>query len=93
MIRSIHSIIDRTSQNILKEIILVDDYSDNDIFDKVKNYTSNLSNFATQSNSIEGRLNSEISVNIKVFRTEKREGLIRARIFGANQSREDVSKI
>lgn len=70
LLRSVHSIIDRTPTNLLHEIILVNDYSD--------------------SESLHGELtkyiNEKFDGRVKLYKTEKREGLIRARIFGARRA-------
>lgn len=75
LLRTIHSVIDRTPSALLEEIILVDDYSD------IPELHSNLMEY------IEKHLDSRI----KLFKTERREGLIRARMFGARKARGDVS--
>ncbi|XP_066582996.1 polypeptide N-acetylgalactosaminyltransferase 35A isoform X2 [Prorops nasuta] len=74
LIRSLHSIMDRTPQFLLHEIILVNDYSDSEILhEKVDRYISN---------NFNGKIN--------LYKTEKREGLIRARMFGARKASGDV---
>ncbi|OAD62591.1 Polypeptide N-acetylgalactosaminyltransferase 35A, partial [Eufriesea mexicana] len=70
LLRSLHSIIDRTPENLLHEIILVNDHSDSKaLHEKIKIYTTN--NF---------------NGKVKFFKTEKREGLIRARMFGSRKA-------
>ena len=70
LLRSLHSIIDRTPKNLLHEIILVNDWSDDRaLHEKIKIYFVN--NFNDK---------------VKFFKTEKREGLIRARMFGARKA-------
>lgn len=60
--------------NILKEIILVNDYSDiSDLQEHLEDYISK--NFNSK---------------VKLFKTDKREGLIRARVFGAHKATGDV---
>uniref|UniRef100_A0A146LNK6 Polypeptide N-acetylgalactosaminyltransferase n=3 Tax=Lygus hesperus TaxID=30085 RepID=A0A146LNK6_LYGHE len=74
LVRSLHSIIDRTPESLLEEIILVDDFSDQKgLHDSVAKYI-------------------EIATlrKVKFYRTARREGLIRARLFGADQASGDV---
>ncbi|XP_031848535.1 polypeptide N-acetylgalactosaminyltransferase 35A [Nomia melanderi] len=74
LLRSLHSIIERTPSHLLHEIILVNDWSDDKaLHEKVKTYTDN--NF---------------NGKVKYFKTEKREGLIRARMYGARKATGDV---
>ncbi|XP_073989457.1 polypeptide N-acetylgalactosaminyltransferase 35A-like [Rhodnius prolixus] len=74
LIRSVHSILDRTPPNLLQEIILVNDYSDIDgLNDTVNLY-------------IQANLNPKV----KLYSTPRREGLIRARIFGADKATGEV---
>ncbi|XP_038825813.1 polypeptide N-acetylgalactosaminyltransferase 18-like isoform X2 [Salvelinus namaycush] len=69
ILRSIHSAMHRTPSHLLKEIILVDDYSDNDeLKEKLQDFVS-----AT---------NSQRPGFIKVVRHDKQEGLIRSRVSG-----------
>ncbi|XP_056008170.1 polypeptide N-acetylgalactosaminyltransferase 5-like isoform X1 [Ostrea edulis] len=64
LLRTVHSIIDRSPPHLLKEIILVDDFSDMDhLKQPLQDYVAKLR-------------------NVKVVRTKKREGLIRARLLG-----------
>nr|XP_022907709.1 polypeptide N-acetylgalactosaminyltransferase 35A-like [Onthophagus taurus] len=73
LLRSVHSIIDRTPK-YLKEIILVNDFSDIEhLHDNLKSY-----------------IDKTFKSNVKLYKTEKREGLIRARMFGARQAKGDV---
>ncbi|MCL4127966.1 UNVERIFIED_CONTAM: hypothetical protein GTU68_036936, partial [Idotea baltica] len=65
LLRSVHSILDRTPENILKEIILVDDTDEVEYHLEVKGAVSGLSD------------------KVILLKTDRREGLIRARIFGA----------
>ncbi|KAJ8263428.1 hypothetical protein COCON_G00158850 [Conger conger] len=66
ILRSVHSVVNHTPAHLLKEIILVDDNSD----------------------SVELKFNLDQYVNkrypglVKIVRNSKREGLIRARIYG-----------
>lgn len=64
LLRTVHSIIDRSPPHLLKEIILVDDFSDMDhLKQPLEEYVAKLQ-------------------KVKVVRTKKREGLIRARLLG-----------
>ncbi|XP_067136293.1 polypeptide N-acetylgalactosaminyltransferase 13 [Centruroides vittatus] len=66
LLRTVHSVIRTSSRELLKEIILVDDYSERDYLgEKLQNYVAKL------------------EVPVKVLRTGKRSGLIRARLLGA----------
>lgn len=74
LLRSIKSVLDRTPSHLLTEIVLVDDFSDLD--------------------DLKDNLEKEIKLlntnKIRIIRNEKREGLIRSRVFGARQSNGDV---
>lgn len=73
LLRSMHSVIDRTPVETLHEIILVDDFSSLSELEDLENYLI-LHN-----------------INIaKLYRTKTREGLIRARMFGASKATGDV---
>lgn len=74
LLRSVHSILDRTPENLLKEIVLVDDFSD------IENLHS----------EIESYLKENKLDKVKLLKTQQREGLIRARMFGARHSQGDV---
>lgn len=76
LLRSVHSILDRTPENLLKEIVLVDDFSD------IENLHS----------EIESYLKENKLDKVKLLKTQQREGLIRARMFGARHSQGDVRK-
>lgn len=75
LLRSIKTILDRTPTNYLKEIILVDDYSD------ASDLTSGL---------IEEIHKFDIEKKVRLLRNTQREGLIRARVIGARNSTGDV---
>lgn len=76
LLRSVHSILDRSPPELLKEVVLVDDFSNSSIHSEVLEYISqNLS-----------------ETKVKLFRTERREGLIRARIFGSRKATGEVIK-
>ena len=73
LLRTLHSIIDRTPKHLL-EIILVDDYSNvAGLHDKLQLY-------------VEHHFKNEV----KFFKTDRREGLIRARLFGSKRAKGDV---
>lgn len=119
LIRSVHSILDRTDQQHLKEIILVDDYSDlenlhhdvqkavNELNNKIHKEdemieTNNIDgddiiDYINDDNNLEKKTTdknykfSKFGTNIRLLRTSKREGLIRARIYGADNSVGSVS--
>nr|XP_012148376.1 PREDICTED: polypeptide N-acetylgalactosaminyltransferase 35A [Megachile rotundata] len=74
LLRSIHSIIERTPKHLLHEIILVNDWSDSkELHEKIKAF-----------------INNNFDRKVKFFKTEKREGLIRARMFGARKATGEV---
>uniref|UniRef100_A0A3Q2G1Q5 Polypeptide N-acetylgalactosaminyltransferase n=1 Tax=Cyprinodon variegatus TaxID=28743 RepID=A0A3Q2G1Q5_CYPVA len=69
ILRSIHSAINRTPSHLLKEIILVDDNSNNDeLKEKLQDFVS--------------ETNSQRPGFIKIVRHAKQEGLIRSRVSG-----------
>jgi polypeptide N-acetylgalactosaminyltransferase len=75
LLRTVHSIIDRTPAAVLKEILLVDDYSDLDnLHEDILHY-----------------IDKKFDKRVKLLKTERREGLIRARLFGSRRSKGDVS--
>ncbi|XP_028035496.1 polypeptide N-acetylgalactosaminyltransferase 35A-like isoform X1 [Bombyx mandarina] len=116
LMRSVHSIMDRTDQKHIKEIILVDDYSDLDnLHHDVQEAVDKLNNVIKkeeemiETNNIDmenvvdyinddnydkkSTENSEVKnnvFNIRLLKTSKREGLIRARLYGADNSVGDV---
>lgn len=116
--RSVHSILDRTDVKYLKEIILVDDFSDlenlnddvqkavNELNGKMRkeeemletnNIDENVADYINDDNNVEKKTTdkndirlSKNGLNIRLLRTSKREGLIRARLYGADNSVGDV---
>lgn len=115
--RSIHTILDQTDHKHLKEIVLVDDYSDiEDLHTNVRIAIKELNgkiqteqemletNNIDMDNVIMDYINddgpkhverttvkSSSHLFIKLLKTDKREGLIRARLFGAEHSNGHVS--
>ncbi|PAV79430.1 hypothetical protein WR25_10624 [Diploscapter pachys] len=75
LLRSVYSIINRSPENLLREIILVDDFSEKPFLGKP------LEEFFKKAN---------IDHIVRVVRTKKREGLIRARQLGAEQASGEV---
>lgn len=66
LLRTCHSILMRTPEQLLAEIILVDDFSTNDdLQEPLESYV-------------------KLLPKVRIVRTTKREGLIRARLIGAN---------
>ncbi|KAL4002808.1 Glycosyl transferase 2 family protein [Acanthocheilonema viteae] len=72
LIRMVNSILDRTPSNLVKEILLVNDYSNLD----------NASDVAVRAYARDN-WNSDV---VKMLSTERNEGLIRAKIFGAQHA-------
>lgn len=72
LMRTIHSVLERTPEHLLHEIILVDDYSELD--------------------DLKGELEQSLSdlPKVKLVRNQRREGLIRGRMIGANQATGEV---
>ncbi|XP_021962988.1 polypeptide N-acetylgalactosaminyltransferase 13 [Folsomia candida] len=69
LVRTLHSVINRTPSHLLKEIIMVDDYSDHrDLKGKLERYIATKFPIA----------------KIRLVRLAKRSGLIRARMIGAH---------
>nr|CAG4651656.1 EOG090X02IK [Triops cancriformis] len=74
LFRTVHSVLDRTPDNLIEEIILVDDSSDTGgLHDAIRDY-----------------VNKNFPAKVSLTRTRRREGLIRARIFGAHQAKGKV---
>ncbi|XP_012251847.2 polypeptide N-acetylgalactosaminyltransferase 35A isoform X2 [Athalia rosae] len=70
LVRSVHSVIDQTPDKLLHEIILVNDWSDDEgLHSKVRQYVLD-----------------KFKKKVTLFKTDKREGLIRARMFGARKA-------
>ncbi|XP_015909150.1 polypeptide N-acetylgalactosaminyltransferase 11 [Parasteatoda tepidariorum] len=75
LLRTVYSILDRTPSHLLHEIVLVDDSSDDEKFrEELKQYLHN--NIDSQ--------------KVKLLRIQRRAGLMRARVFGAQHSTGEV---
>lgn len=75
LLRSVYSIFQRTPIEYIKEIILVDDFSD----------------YLDLKETLEIELNKIDKYNkIKLYRNKKREGLIRSRTYGARHANGDI---
>ncbi|XP_071101953.1 probable N-acetylgalactosaminyltransferase 9 [Haliotis cracherodii] len=75
LLRTVHSVINRSPPEYLHEVILLDDFSDRpELGDKLKTYVEK-----TWPDGV-----------VKMVRTQQRSGLIRARIEGAKAARGDV---
>uniref|UniRef100_A0A2M3YXF5 Polypeptide N-acetylgalactosaminyltransferase n=1 Tax=Anopheles braziliensis TaxID=58242 RepID=A0A2M3YXF5_9DIPT len=72
LVRTVHSILDRSPANLIHEIVLVDDYS-------------YLPNLKTQLQEYFARYEK-----VRILRAPKRLGLIRARMFGAQNTTSDL---
>ncbi|XP_030644959.1 polypeptide N-acetylgalactosaminyltransferase 4 [Chanos chanos] len=72
LLRTIHSVLETTPALLLREIILIDDFSDRVYLkSQLAEYISNLE-------------------RVRLIRTNKREGLVRARLIGATYATGDV---
>lgn len=78
LLRSVYSIVNRSPPEILKEVILADDFSNKEfLLEKLDNYVKE--NFPAGL--------------VRLVRATKREGLIRARLMGAKFAKGDVSVV
>ena len=75
--RTVHSVINRSPHQLLKEILLIDDSSDRKFLGQELDRYMN-------------RLSEETSIPIRILRSSKRIGLIRARLMGADVARGKV---
>lgn len=73
LLRTVHSVINRSPKELLEEIILVDDNSDREFL----------------KNSLDEYV-SGLSVITRVLRSEKRIGLVNARLLGAKEAKGEV---
>lgn len=68
LLRTVHSVLDRSPDQLIHEIILVDDFSDMEhLGARLDDYVSKLK-------------------KVRVLRSERRQGLIRARLYGARHA-------
>uniref|UniRef100_A0A8C4A862 Polypeptide N-acetylgalactosaminyltransferase n=1 Tax=Denticeps clupeoides TaxID=299321 RepID=A0A8C4A862_9TELE len=70
LLRTIHSVLDRTPGHLLHEIVLVDDNSDTDDLKE----------------ELDSYLQHNLQGKVKLVRNQKREGLIRGRMIGASHA-------
>ncbi|XP_028517979.1 polypeptide N-acetylgalactosaminyltransferase 6 [Exaiptasia diaphana] len=75
LLRTVHTVLARSPPKFLLEIILVDDFSDKE---KYSHLGEKLSSYVDELEKVH------------LLRTPKREGLIRARLFGAKKARGEV---
>ncbi|XP_075212593.1 polypeptide N-Acetylgalactosaminyltransferase 1 [Lycorma delicatula] len=74
LLRTIHSVLNRTPAKLLKEIILIDDFSDHDeLHGKFEYY-----------------IRTRLPSIVRLYRLPRRQGLIRARLAGAEAASGDV---
>ncbi|KAG7471615.1 hypothetical protein JOB18_022185 [Solea senegalensis] len=72
LLRTVHSVLETSPDILLKEVVLVDDYSDREhLKEPLERYISGLR-------------------KVRLIRTTKREGLVRARLLGASITTGDV---
>ncbi|XP_028822137.1 polypeptide N-acetylgalactosaminyltransferase 11 [Denticeps clupeoides] len=74
LLRTIHSVLDRTPGHLLHEIVLVDDNSDTDDLKE----------------ELDSYLQHNLQGKVKLVRNQKREGLIRGRMIGASHATGEV---
>lgn len=74
--RSVQTVIDRTDPQLLHEIILIDDCSD--LVDLRQPLTDHIDRLTTSA--------AHPNVRIRLLRNERREGLIRSRVYGARNA-------
>ncbi|KAJ8375805.1 hypothetical protein SKAU_G00063850 [Synaphobranchus kaupii] len=74
LLRTVHSVLDRTPAYLLHEIILVDDNSE----------------LADLKEELETYIRQNLPGKVKLVRNEKREGLIRGRVIGASHATGEV---
>ncbi|XP_069690847.1 polypeptide N-acetylgalactosaminyltransferase 35A-like isoform X2 [Periplaneta americana] len=70
LLRTVHSVLDRTPENLLHEILLIDDNSD----------------ITGMHAALEAYITSNLTSKVTLLATARREGLIRARMFGAKKA-------
>ncbi|KAG5868926.1 hypothetical protein JTB14_008897 [Gonioctena quinquepunctata] len=72
LLRTVHSVLDRSPKHLIEEVILVDDFSD------MPHTKEQLEEYWSR------------EPKVKIVRAQKREGLIRARLLGADHARGKV---
>jgi polypeptide N-acetylgalactosaminyltransferase len=93
LLRTVHSILDRTEPNLLNEIIIVDDFSN---FRKYYNSSNALIRRYYFLFCLKAHLGEPLEKyiktldKVKLVRTSKREGLIRARLIGAAKATGEI---
>ncbi|KAJ6216287.1 hypothetical protein RDWZM_007444 [Blomia tropicalis] len=102
LIRTVHSVLERSPKRWLREIILVDDFSDRShLKEYLETYIEKRFGIYnplaykdvshTDRNTLDGELISEQkSGKVRLIRNSERSGLIRSRVYGANNSIGDV---
>ncbi|VDP70891.1 unnamed protein product [Echinostoma caproni] len=93
LLRSVHSVIDNSPPELLKEVILVDDFSDKPIllaipFEPAQMDYSDLVCGTHLKEPLEEYM-AQLKI-VKIVRAKQREGLIRARMLGARASTAEV---
>ena len=92
LLRTVHSVIDRSPPHLLKEIVLVDDFSDMGIHTPfIRFLLLVFSHFVISlknAEHVKGPLEDYMAQypKVKIVRLPKREGLIRARLLGLEHS-------
>lgn len=90
LLRTVYSVLDRSPAHLLKEVILVDDFSDKGVWsvspavlDSRCRWSKSLIFFRLE--HLKQALEDDIKAltNVRLLRADKREGLIRARLKGA----------
>lgn len=95
LLRTVHSVLDRTPPFLLHEIILVDDYSElgnpgdgpgsgAEFWDR--GLDCPLSSAEELKGDLDRYVQAELRGKVRVLRNQKREGLIRGRMIGAAQA-------
>ncbi|KAK1171990.1 hypothetical protein AOXY_G4453 [Acipenser oxyrinchus oxyrinchus] len=74
LLRTLHSVLDRTPSHLLHEVILVDDNSE----------------FTDLKEELDAYIKKNLPGKVKLVRNAKREGLIRGRMIGASQATGEV---
>ncbi|XP_060681132.1 polypeptide N-acetylgalactosaminyltransferase 11 isoform X2 [Hemiscyllium ocellatum] len=74
LLRTVHSVLNRSPANLLHEIILVDDNSD----------------LINLKGELEDYIRNNLPIKVKLVRNGEREGLIRGRMIGASRATGDV---